>query len=160
MWGDPEVTHYLGGRPFTGEEVWTRLLRYVGHWAWMGFGYWAVEEKVSGEFIGEIGYADFKRELDPSLEGIPDLGWILAARAHGKGYATEAVKPIIEWGDRNLSFAHTVCLVHPENQRSIRVAEKCGYEQPAKINYKGGPILLFTRARKKESGPQMNADER
>lgn len=38
MWADPEVTRYLGGRPFSEEEVWGRLLRYVGHWAIMGFG--------------------------------------------------------------------------------------------------------------------------
>ena len=52
MWADPIVTRHIGGKPFSQEEVWTRLLRYVGHWAWLGFGYWALEEKASDEFIG------------------------------------------------------------------------------------------------------------
>jgi RimJ/RimL family protein N-acetyltransferase len=36
LWGDPEVTRSIGGSPPTREEVWARLLRYAGHWAWMG----------------------------------------------------------------------------------------------------------------------------
>jgi RimJ/RimL family protein N-acetyltransferase len=33
LWSDPDVTRYIGGRPFTEEEVWSRLLRYAGHWS-------------------------------------------------------------------------------------------------------------------------------
>ena len=40
MWAEDAVTRLLGGRPLTEEEVWTRLLRYVGHWALQGYGYW------------------------------------------------------------------------------------------------------------------------
>ena len=40
MWADPVVTRHIGGRPLSEEESWTRLLRYVGHWALLGFGYW------------------------------------------------------------------------------------------------------------------------
>src|SRR6516164_9863847 len=72
MWADPEVYRYIGGKPHTEEEAWTKLLRYVGHWALLGFGYWVVEEKASGNFAGEIGFADYKRDLRPSLEGVPE----------------------------------------------------------------------------------------
>ena len=57
MWGDPEVTRHIGGRPFTEEEVWTRLLRYVGHWSLLGFGYWVIREKATHRFVGEAGFA-------------------------------------------------------------------------------------------------------
>ena len=55
MWGDPAVVRFIGGRPFTPEEVWTRLLRAVGHWPLMGFGYWVVRERAGGRFVGEAG---------------------------------------------------------------------------------------------------------
>src|SRR5437660_1168592 len=52
MWGNPKVTRHVGGRPFTREECWTRLLRNVGHWQLLGFGYWIVRERASGRFVG------------------------------------------------------------------------------------------------------------
>jgi RimJ/RimL family protein N-acetyltransferase len=90
MWADPEVTRYIGGQPLTEEDVWGRMLRGVGHWAWQGFGYWVMEEKTTGRFAGEMGFSDWKREMEPSLRGVPELGWVLARRVHGKGYATRS----------------------------------------------------------------------
>jgi RimJ/RimL family protein N-acetyltransferase len=145
MWADPIVTRHIGGKPFSQEEVWTRLLRYVGHWAWLGFGYWALEEKASDEFIGELGFGNFKRDITPSLEYTPELGWALASRAHGQGYATEAVRAAIAWGDEHFGQTQTACLIHPENLASIRVAEKCGYQEFQRMTYKNHEVIQFAR---------------
>src|ERR1700732_5300270 len=72
MWADPEVTRYIGGKPYTEEESWARLMRYAGPCSLLGFGYWVVEEKSTGSFIGEAGFADYKRALPP-LQGIPEI---------------------------------------------------------------------------------------
>jgi RimJ/RimL family protein N-acetyltransferase len=145
MWADPAVTRHIGGRPFTEEESWTRLLRYVGHWALLGFGYWVVEDKAIGSFAGEIGFADYKRNLEPSLEGVPEIGWVLAPQAQGRGYATEAARAVIAWGDAHLGSSRTACIVHPDNLPSIRVAEKCGYRESLRTTYRGQPTTLFLR---------------
>jgi RimJ/RimL family protein N-acetyltransferase len=145
MWGDPEVTRYIGGRPFSSEEVWTKLLRYVGHWSVMGFGYWVARDRATGRFVGEVGFADFKREIEPSLEGAPEIGWALAPWAHGRGLATEAVRASIAWGANHFESGRTVCLISPENLASIRVAEKCGYQEFKRTTYKGHPTILFER---------------
>ncbi len=92
MWADPVVVRHTVGKPLTEEESWRRLLGYVGHWAVMGFGFWVAEEKATGRFVGEIGFVDYKRDLRPSLKGVPEIGWVLASHAHGKGFATEAVR--------------------------------------------------------------------
>jgi RimJ/RimL family protein N-acetyltransferase len=145
MWADPAVTRHIGGRPFTEEESWTRLLRYVGHWDLLGFGYWVVEEKAMGGFAGEIGFADYKRNLEPSLAGVPEIGWVLAPQAQGRGYATEAARAVIAWGDAHLGSSRTACIVHPDNLPSIRVAEKCGYQESLRTTYRGQPTTLFLR---------------
>lgn len=145
MWADPVVTCHIGGRPLSEEEAWARVLRYVGHWSWLGFGHWAVEEKASGNFIGDLGFADFKRDIRPSIQGIPELGWVLASRTHGKGYATEAVRAAIAWGTAHFGSGQTVCLIHPENLASLRVAEKCGFQESLRTTYKGQPAILFAR---------------
>lgn len=145
MWSDSAVVQYIGGRPFTLEEVWARLLRYVGHWMVKGFGYWALEEKQSGRFAGEIGFADFKRNMTPPLDGVPELGWALPTWAHGRGYATEAGLRVIEWAQGTITGSRLVCLIHPENVASLRMASKLGFEQWLITEYKGSPAVLFER---------------
>jgi RimJ/RimL family protein N-acetyltransferase len=148
MWADAKVTEHIGGRPVTEEESWTRFLRYAGHWSVMGFGYWVVEEKASGNFLGEVGFADYKRDIEPSLKGVPEIGWVLASHAHSKGFATEAVRGAVAWGDKRFQFARTVCIIAPENLQSVRVAEKCGYKEFQRGTYKGQPALMFERQSK------------
>ena len=145
MWADPNVTRYIGGKPLSEEESWTKFLRYFGHWSLMGFGYWAIEEKVTGNFIGELGFADYKRDIDLPLKGVPEIGWVLASQAHGKGYATEAVRAVVAWGDAHFPAARTACIIAPDNIASIRVAQRCGYRELQRTNYKGKPTLIFVR---------------
>lgn len=146
MWADPVVVRHIGGRPSTREEVWSRILRYAGHWALMGYGYWLVEDKESGRFVGEAGFADFRREIEPAFGGAPEIGWALAPHAHGRGLATEAVAAAVAWGDRHLGAAATVCMIDPENAVSARVAAKCGYAEYARADYKGMHTVLYRRA--------------
>ena len=145
MWALPEVVRYIGGKPFSGEEVWSRVLRYAGHWQWMGFGFWALEEKTTGAFARDMGFAEFKRDIEPSIQGIPEIGWVLAPHAQGKGYATEAVRAMVGWGDQRFDRSRTVCLIHPENQASLRVAKKCGYREFRHTTYKGEPTIILER---------------
>ena len=145
MWSDPIVTRFIGGKPFSEEETWARLLRYAGHWSMMDFGYWAIEEKDTHSFVGELGFADFKRDIEPSIKGMPELGWALISRVHGKGYATEVVRAVVAWGEQHFGSARTVCIIRPENVASIRVAEKCGYRELQRTAYKGHATIIFAR---------------
>ena len=145
MWADRDVTRFIGGRPLTAEEAWARFLRYAGHWSLLRFGFWAVEERATGEFVGEVGFADFKREIQPPIHDIPELGWVLVPRVHGRGYATEAVSAALEWGGTHLPASSTVCLIHPGNLASLRVAHKCGFKSYCQTVYKSEPTILFAR---------------
>lgn len=145
MWSNEAVVRHISGRPFTGEEVWARLLRYGGHWAHLGFGFWAVSETGTGQFIGEAGFADFKRDLGPSFAGKPEMGWALDPAAHGKGYATEIVHAALGWGAQHFGAVETVCMIAPENAASLRVADKCGFEEFARTSYHGEPCVLLHR---------------
>lgn len=147
MWSDPVVVRHIGGVPANPQQSWARLLTYVGHWAVMGFGYWVVEEKASGAFIGEVGFADFKRDMEPTTGGAPELGWALVPAVHGKGFATEAVRAAMAWGDAHLGVTRTVCIIDPGNVASARVAAKCGFAKLADATYRGEPTVLYFRAR-------------
>lgn len=145
MWSDPVVTRFIGGKPATREETWARLLRYAGHWTLLGFGYWVITDKGSGRFLGDLGFADFHRDIEPGFGGAPEIGWALAPHAHGRGIATEAVTAALTWGERTWPGQRTVCIISPDNLPSIRVAQKCGFREVTKTTYKGSPTVLFER---------------
>jgi RimJ/RimL family protein N-acetyltransferase len=145
MWADPIVTRFIGGKPSTPQQTWSRLLTYLGHWVAMGYGYWAIEEKSTGKFIGEIGFADFKRDIAPSMRNVPELGFALVPEAHGKGYATEAVRAVLDWGDARLPSKRTVCLVNVDNGASLRILEKNGYSIFERTTMNDSPVAFLER---------------
>lgn len=148
MWSDPAVMRYISdGKPSTTEEAWSRFLRYLGHWRLLGFGYWVVEDRHTGAFIGEVGFADYRREMEPSLEGRPEAGWVLKASAHGQGFATEAVRRMMGWADTSIEARKTVCIFDPRHAASVHVAQKTGYVEINTASYKGKPVLVMERER-------------
>jgi RimJ/RimL family protein N-acetyltransferase len=145
MWADPVVTRFIGGRPLSGEEIWARMLRYAGHWSWFGYGFWAIEEAATGRFVGELGFADFRREIDPPLGDRPEMGWALVAAAHGRGFAAEATAAALTWADARFGGRETVCLINPDNHPSLRVAAKCGYREWRRATYKDHASIVLLR---------------
>ena len=142
MWSSPEAMR-INGRPLSREEVWARLLRYIGHWAVHDYGLWQIRERATDRFAGEVGIADFRRDLAISFDGAPEAAWVLAPWAHGRGYATEAMTAVLAWS----AAAHprTVCIISPDNAPSLRVAARLGYREIGRVDYKGEPILVFER---------------
>jgi RimJ/RimL family protein N-acetyltransferase len=142
---DPEVVRHLGGAPFAREDSWRRMLTAIGLWPLFGYGYWAVERREEGDLIGQIGFSDFKRDMQPSIEGLPEMGWIFSPHAHGQGYASEAVRAGLAWADEKLKAPIIPAIIDPENAPSIRVAERCGFTEREEATYRGAPILLLRR---------------
>ena len=147
LWGDEAVVRYIGGTPSTPTEAWARMLRFPGLWALLGYGYWTVEDREPGAFAGQVGLADFKRDLQPAIDGIPEAGWVIAPAFHGRGIASEAMAAVLAWADRELPQQRTCCLIDPENGASIRVAEKLGYAGCRPASLGGAASLLYFRER-------------
>lgn len=145
MWADLRVTRFIGGKPRTREESWMRFLRHAGLWSLLGYGFWAIEDKATGRFVGEAGFHDLKRDIEPSIEGVPEAGWAFAPELHGKGFASEVVGRIVAWSDEVFGQARTVCIIDPENGASLRVAEKNGYREILRTTYHDTPTILLER---------------
>lgn len=147
MWADPSVVRHIGGRPSTREEAWFRLLRYAGLWRLLGYGYWVVEDKVTGAFLGEVGLADFQRDLTGTAPVAPEVGWVLAPAAQGRGIATEAMVGVLAWADRRLDAPSTACLLDPAHAASRRVAEKLGYVDAGVGYWRASQFRVMRRPR-------------
>lgn len=146
MWSDPEVVRYIGdGAPRATGDSWTSFLRNVGHWRMLGYGAWAVEDKASRRFIGGVGFNERKRDHGDALSGLPELGWMYARSAAGNGYATEALCAALEWGRAHFGPVRVIAITAPENIASIRVAEKCGFQEFQRALSMGRERMFFER---------------
>ena len=123
MCADSEVMEFLNatGSPISRADAWRQLAMYLGHWELRGFGTWAVEERGTGALVGRVGLH--------FPEGWPDreLGWTIARKFWGRGYASEAARAAIAHAFGTLGWTHLVSLIHPNNHRSARLAERLGY---------------------------------
>jgi RimJ/RimL family protein N-acetyltransferase len=144
LWADADVTRFIGGTPKSRQNVWFRILRYAGHWALLGSGFWVITDRATGTFLGETGFGDFARGI-AEIERMPELGWALMPSAWGQGIAREAVSAVCAWGDTHLRAPVTSCIISPENRASVRVAEICGFSPVANITYNGDPTIIFNR---------------
>lgn len=147
MWSEPSVYRFIGGQPISREAAWIRFLRQIGLWQHLGFGFFAIEDRETGRFLGEGGFHDMKRNLTPSLEGTMELGYGLVPEAQGKGLAEEAMRAALHWGDRHGTGDRYTCMIDVEHAASIHVAQKLGFSEFAQTTYHGKPVLLLERDR-------------
>lgn len=125
---DPEAMRHLGaGEVMDRELTWRNIALILGHWAIRGFGFWAVEEKAGGAFVGRVGL--WYPEGWPAME----VGWALLRRHWGKGYATEAGRASLDHAWTVVGAQHVVSLIFPGNSRSAAVAERIGERLERKI---------------------------
>ncbi|MBZ9653851.1 GNAT family N-acetyltransferase [Phyllobacterium lublinensis] len=150
MWQRPEIYMQITGKPSTREQSWARLLRYAGLWPLIGYGFWAVEEKASGCFIGELGFANFERLIEPPFGEAPEMGWVFAPEVHGKGFGSEALAKAVAWGDSFFRHDRALCIISPDNTASQRVAAKNGFLKIAETTYTDEPVWMFERRFRKQ----------
>jgi RimJ/RimL family protein N-acetyltransferase len=123
MWADPVVMADLG--PIKSEaESDAAIARHAGYGESHGLGFWAVEHRAEKRLIGFCG-------LKPGAEDTPiagevEIGWMLAPRWWGKGYAREAASASLDWAWVNLEAPRVVAITAACNLRSQALMERLG----------------------------------
>ena len=147
MLADPVVMKHFGGHGFGREESWRRLLGGVGLWQLQGTGLLAAERKSDRKLVGHVGLFDYHRDMTPSIEGKPELGYIFAAEVHGQGFAGEACQALLAWADRTLEADEMVAIISIGNEPSIKLAQRLGFERQPDGVYRDEPVSLWSRRR-------------
>jgi RimJ/RimL family protein N-acetyltransferase len=142
---DPIVSRYLGGAIESRAVAWEKFLRGPAFWVLFGYGLWAAVRKSDGAMIGQIGFGEFAREITPPLPDIPEMAWIFASDSMGQGYGSEALAAVLAWGDAHLG-GRFQCIISPENEASMRLANKFGFVEVRRPDYKCEPIAILERA--------------
>ncbi len=109
----------------TRDESDKRLVQLTESIEDIGFGFYAVELRQTGECLGMCGIAqlDMEPQFPPATF---EVGWRFAARHWGKGYATESAKAAISDGFLNHGLSEFVAIAVVTNHRSIAVMERIG----------------------------------
>ena len=143
--GDPEVMRFVGGTGIDAEDCWRRMASSVGSWQLVGFGGWAVTARSDGRLLGNCALFNGWRDMQPEFGEEPEMGWIFATEAHGKGIASEACTAVLAWADANLVPTSIWAIVDPDNGRSLKLAQRLGFERHSETFYKGDPTVVLRR---------------
>lgn len=123
IFADPEVMEFHGGRSAELSEYEELTARQRRHDAERGFCLWTLLDE-DGEAIGFTGAQPWPRE-DFGPYGEIEIGWRLARRAWGRGYATAAARTTLE-RVRAAGVSNVVAMVDVRNERSIAVTRRLG----------------------------------
>lgn len=118
--GDERTVRYTEGRVLDRARSWRHMAATIGHWQIRGYGFFSVEEKASGEWVGRVG--PFFPEGWPA----PEIGWTISPDHWNKGYATEAARAALDYVFNTLEWSRVIHVIIQGNERSIAVAEKIG----------------------------------
>lgn len=143
LWSDPEVVRHMGGQVQDVEATWRRLLMRMGHWQALGYGYWSVFERDGGAFVGDLGFADHHRLLQPSVALAPEVGWALVPAMQGRGYALEALQAALAWAKRQWPEGDLSAIIAPEHATSARLAGRVGFRRFETAVYAGKPVEIW-----------------
>jgi [ribosomal protein S5]-alanine N-acetyltransferase len=146
---DPEVTRYLPhGRPRSAQESLNWLQSVLRSYEDFALGQLAVLRKSDGMLIGRCGLSDLVVETKAGVGAVPrgwyqraeapaaaelllepELGYTFHRSSWGQGYASEAARCIFDYARDVLRLSRVVSLIHPENVRSLRVAQRFGAQR-------------------------------
>lgn len=137
---NPRVARFVAdGQPFTLEETGEFLAWAEKYQRENGFCRWKVIEKASCAVIGSCGFA-----LPFDLNEI-ELGFLLAQKSWGRGYATEIAAATVDYGFKKLGFHEIIAMTDLENTASQKVLEKIGFASRGIEAFGGEESLVFIK---------------
>ncbi len=138
---DPEVVEFLGNGVQTREQAWRQMAYFLGHEVLRGWTNNAVVEKQTGRLLGRCGL--YQPEAWPGIE----VGWTLGRFAWGHGFATEAAIAWRDWAFTELGLTELISVVHRDNVRSARVAQRIGHAPWRDTEIMGHPCVVWGQRR-------------
>ena len=145
IYGDADTMRFVGrtGRPVADLGATERALEAIGrHLAFHGFGLWAVDEREGERVVGVAGLA-WVEGHGPDVEA----AYILWRDRWGRGYATEALRAVLEIGHEQLGMERIVALAYLENDASRRVMEKAGMRPDGTVEAYGRTMTRHISSR-------------
>lgn len=125
------------GGPLNRLMAWRYFTHEIGHWAIRGYGFFAMEEKATGAYCGQVG------PYYPEGWVEPEIGWLLMDGFEGRGLATEGALRTRAWAYGTLGWTTAISLIRVANTASRRLAERLGATLEREIEYSGIAAVVY-----------------
>ena len=129
VWGDERVASMIGGMQSDAQQR-ERIERWTHHWNAHGFGPTLFHERASGKPIGWGGLQYSGLDIGERLT----VGYVIAPKAWGRGYATEIANASVGHAFRALGARQLYASVLSTNHASRRVLEKAGLHVDSEVD--------------------------
>jgi RimJ/RimL family protein N-acetyltransferase len=136
---NPVSSAHIG--PADRHTAWRIFCSHAGLWLIHGAGWWAVEERQTGQLVGNVG-AFFREEST-----VMELGWNTYSAFWGQGFASEAAAAALNYALEIRREPKVRALIASANESSVRVAKRLGLTYEAEIEMHGEAIGCYTRER-------------
>jgi [ribosomal protein S5]-alanine N-acetyltransferase len=160
IYADPDVRRYFPEGTLTYQETKEELEWIIDvYYGRYGFGLWATIHRETGEFIGRCGLLPWT--VMPGKTGGSalaaagehpvgsagseiEVAYLLAKKHWGQGLGTEAAQAIVDYGFEQLALTRLICLIDPENEASIKVAENVGMAFDGHVEIDGEQVPRYS----------------
>jgi len=135
---DPLVMQHIGpGVPWNRGQVDEFIERHQDYQDRFGFCCWALVEKKSNELIGFCGM------VPQDDNTFPEIGWRLAQKTWGQGFATEAAQGVVDYATGQLKIKRLFAIAQPGNDASINIMKKLGMQFTENTSKNDQPVVRY-----------------
>jgi RimJ/RimL family protein N-acetyltransferase len=141
QFANPESSSHFD--PVDRQTAWRIFSSHAGLWLINGAGWWAVEDRQTGQLVGNVG-AFFREEST-----VMELGWNTYRTFWGQGFANEAAAAALNYAFEVRREPKIRALITSGNESSLRVALRLGLTYETETEIFGKAIGCYTRERER-----------
>lgn len=137
---DSEATQFVNPDfPTAIEKADYWISRQLSRYEQQRYGLQALFDKTTNEFVGQCGL--LSQEIDGKVE--VEVGYHILRKFWGRGYAPEAARLFMSFGFENEQAESIISIIHIDNIRSQRVAEKNGLKRCGQTTWLDTPVFIY-----------------
>ena len=141
LYKDSEVMKYFDNRPNSVEQEKRIIQKHIeDFYKRLGFGFWALVLKDTGQVIGQSGL--LPQMVDDKDE--TEIAYALLGEFRKKGYATEAAKSVRDYGFYVRNFDRLISIIQPANTQSKNVALRTGLTLEKTTIFEDKPAEIYS----------------
>ena len=131
------MRYITGGVPWSEEKIRYFVDRQVSLYTERGFCRWRVLDPATGDLMGFCGVGIWGNYLEP------EIGWWLAQRYWGRGFATEAARCALRDIFERGVLERVISVARVGNRASRRVMEKIGLRLACEFENEGVELVRY-----------------